>query len=131
MFKNAIAWQCPCDVDLLGSKCKVMAMRVCVTWDPRGVPQRQRGRQLLLEAVHISGALLLALDITIPGPLRERTVVAHFRAAGGSRALGTSLNTVITLCADTSFRAAPSASFPKGSPVLISCHLFLSTHLPS
>ena len=39
----------------------------------------------MVEAVSLLGALLLLLDRRIPGPPRERSVVAYFRARGGAQ----------------------------------------------
>ncbi len=39
----------------------------------------------MVEAVALLGALLLLLDRRIPGPARERSVVAYFRARGGAQ----------------------------------------------
>ena len=49
--------------------------------------QGAEGKQLLLEAVAGLGALLLALERRIPGPSRERGVVAHLRRRGGAQVL--------------------------------------------
>ena len=45
--------------------------------------QNPEGKQLMLEAVALIGALLLALDRQIPGAARERAVVAYYRLKGG------------------------------------------------
>jgi WASH complex subunit strumpellin len=47
--------------------------------------QNSEGRQLLLEAVGLIGALLLALDRRIDGSVRERAVVAYYRLKGGAQ----------------------------------------------
>lgn len=39
----------------------------------------------MVETVALLGALLLLLDRRIPGPARERSVVAYFRARGGAQ----------------------------------------------
>ena len=39
-----------------------------------------------MEAVALLGALLLLLDRRLPGPARERLVVAYFRLKGGAQA---------------------------------------------
>ena len=39
----------------------------------------------MVEAVALLGGLLLLLDRRIPGPPRERSVVAYFRARGGAQ----------------------------------------------
>ncbi len=48
--------------------------------------QNPEGRQLLLEAVALVGALLLSLDRRIDGAVRERSVVAYYRLKGGAQA---------------------------------------------
>ncbi|CAL8464950.1 g4485 [Coccomyxa elongata] len=74
------------------------------------------GRQLLLEAVALVGALLLALDRRIDGAVRERSVVAYYRLKGGAQAVGPSVNQVITLVSSTGFQASakkPPAGYPE------------------
>lgn len=39
----------------------------------------------MVEAAALLGGLLLLLDRRIPGPARERSVVAYFRARGGAQ----------------------------------------------
>jgi Hereditary spastic paraplegia protein strumpellin len=39
----------------------------------------------MVEAVALLGGLLLLLDRRIPGPPRERSVVAYFRSRGGAQ----------------------------------------------
>lgn len=51
-----------------------------------GCEQNAEGRQLLLEAVALVGALLLALDRRTDGAVRERSVVAYYRLKGGAQA---------------------------------------------
>ncbi|KAK9917364.1 hypothetical protein WJX75_003552 [Coccomyxa subellipsoidea] len=73
------------------------------------------GRQLLLEAVALVGALLLALDRRTDGAVRERSVVAYYRLKGGAQAVGPSVNQVITLVSSTGFQASakrPPAGYP-------------------
>ena len=60
---------------------------------PRPMPQTgcvlpyqgPESKQLMVEAVALLGSLLLLLDRRIPGPARERSVVAYFRARGGGQ----------------------------------------------
>ena len=47
--------------------------------------QNPEGKQLMLEAIALIGALLLALDRQIPGAARERAVVAYYRLKGGAQ----------------------------------------------
>lgn len=41
--------------------------------------------QLLVEAAHLLGSLLLLLDRRLGSPTRERVVVAYFRLKGGAQ----------------------------------------------
>ncbi len=50
-----------------------------------GAMQNAEGKQLMLEAIALLGALLLALDRQIPGAVRERIVVAYYRLRGGAQ----------------------------------------------
>eukprot|EP00656_Telonema_subtile_P001385 TRINITY_DN10622_c0_g4_i2.p1 TRINITY_DN10622_c0_g4~~TRINITY_DN10622_c0_g4_i2.p1 ORF type:complete len:1069 (-),score=421.60 TRINITY_DN10622_c0_g4_i2:243-3449(-) len=42
------------------------------------------GKQLICEAVYLYGVMLLLMDMKIPGPVRERLIVAHLRYTGTS-----------------------------------------------
>ena len=70
--------------------------------------QGSEGKQLYCEAIAILGALLLTIDRKLPGPLRERLIVAFFRMKGGLQAAGVSANAVIALFADTGFNPETS-----------------------
>ena len=43
------------------------------------------GKVLVCESVGQLGALLLALDRRLPGPIRERSLVAYYRQKGGAQ----------------------------------------------
>lgn len=47
--------------------------------------QNPEGKQLMLEAIALVGALLLALDRQVHGTIRERAVVAYYRLKGGAQ----------------------------------------------
>jgi WASH complex subunit strumpellin len=49
---------------------------------PSSLLAADSGKQLLAEAVYLYGVILLFLDISIPGPVRERVVVAYYRYRG-------------------------------------------------
>ena len=51
----------------------------------------------MVEAVALLGALQLLLHRAVPGPLRERVLVAHLRFRGGPQALGPLLQEVAAL----------------------------------
>ena len=55
-------------------------------WPRRG-SQALDCSQLLVEAVHLLGSLLLLLDRRLGSPIRERIVVAYFRLKGGAQVL--------------------------------------------
>lgn len=38
----------------------------------------------MCESIYLYGVMLLLIDRLIPGPVRERLIVAHFRARGQS-----------------------------------------------
>ena len=40
------------------------------------------GKRLMCESLYLYGVMLLLIDRLIPGPVRERLIVAHFRARG-------------------------------------------------
>ena len=40
------------------------------------------GKRLMCESLYLYGVMLLLTDRLIPGPVRERLIVAHFRAKG-------------------------------------------------
>ena len=44
----------------------------------------QDGKQLMCEAVYLQGVMLMLMDMQVPGPVRERLVVAHYRHKGES-----------------------------------------------
>lgn len=80
--------------------------------------QHAQGKQLFCEALALFGAVLLALDRRLQGPVRERLVVAYHRLKGGSQAVGPSANAVIALCASTGLLPARRFSPPGGFPAL-------------
>lgn len=59
------------------------------------------GKQLLTESLFLLGTMLLLLDRRIPGAIRERIVVAHFRWKG--EALVPTIDSVRTLARNTGF----------------------------
>ena len=64
-------------MQLLAYRCALRVTPCCL--------QNAEGKQLMLEAVALMGALLLALDRQIPGAMRERAVVAYYRLKGGAQ----------------------------------------------
>ncbi|GIQ84943.1 WASH complex, subunit strumpellin, partial [Kipferlia bialata] len=60
------------------------------------------GKQLLGEAIYLNGVALLLLDLMIPGPVRERILVAYYRWADTPPE---AVVPVIELMRDTGFRA--------------------------
>ena len=47
-----------------------------------GVLMDTDGRQLLAEGLYLYGVMLILLDLKVPGPVRERLLVAHYRHKG-------------------------------------------------
>ena len=70
------------------------------------------GRQLMCEAVYLLGAILLLLDLRIPGLTRERIIVAYYRYQGESRL--TNFDEVCRLCKVSGFQLG--GKVPKGYP---------------
>jgi Hereditary spastic paraplegia protein strumpellin len=68
--------------------------------------QGPEGKQLVVEAIYLLGALLLMLDRRIDGGTRERSVVAYFRVRGGAQAVGPSISRVISLCCSSGYSPA-------------------------
>ncbi|XP_030385833.1 WASH complex subunit homolog 5 [Scaptodrosophila lebanonensis] len=48
------------------------------------VLQDEEGKQLLCESLYLYGVILLILDFHIPGDVRERLIIAHYRYSGSS-----------------------------------------------
>jgi WASH complex subunit strumpellin len=74
------------------------------------------GRQLLCEALYLQGVMLLLLDAKVPGCVRERLVIAHYRSKGEG---AVPIADVAKLCRDTGYRApaiAPAAKRPANYP---------------
>lgn len=79
------------------------------------------GRQLLVEAFALKGVMLLLMDRRIPGPARERLIVAHLRYVGEGSAR--SIEEVAGLCKDSGYlvhplamRRAEAAAAAAGAP---------------
>jgi WASH complex subunit strumpellin len=68
----------------------------------------QRGNgmivQLMCEAMYLMGVMLLLMDRHVPGPTRERLIVAHYRHKGEGVA-GVPIVEVAKLCRDSGYRA--------------------------
>lgn len=60
----------------------------------------------MVEVISLFGALQLLLHRAIPGPLRERILIAHLRFQGGPQALGPLLQDVAVLVGSTRGGAA-------------------------
>ena len=56
------------------------------------------GRQLMSEALYLWGTMLLLLDELVPGPARERLIVAYFRCGGDMHAWRREGGTACTHC---------------------------------
>lgn len=66
-----------------------------------GVLMDPEGKQLMCEALYLYGCMLLLMDMRIPGPARERMIVAYYRYKGA--ALLTNIDAVCRLCRDSGF----------------------------
>jgi WASH complex subunit strumpellin len=67
------------------------------------------GRQLLCEGLYLYGVILLLLDQQIPGSVRERLIVAHYRHKGEGAAV--TIVDLSRLCRDTGYRAPTTQGF--------------------
>ena len=56
-----------------------------IGWSINDILQNQDGRQLLTEAFHLYGLMLWLLEERIPGPVRERIVIAYLRCEGEAK----------------------------------------------
>jgi WASH complex subunit strumpellin len=56
-------------------------------------------RQLMCEALYLLGVQLLIIDEHIPGPVRERCIVAYYRYCAGGGHLGHGHSNVDDVCA--------------------------------
>lgn len=73
------------------------------------------GKQLMCEALYLLGVMLLTMDTKVPGPVRERLIVAHYRHKGES--VTVPIVELAKLCRDTGFRPGEAASKrPVGYP---------------
>jgi len=67
-----------------------------------GVLLHADGKQLLCEAFFMMSVMLILLDRRVPGPVRERIVVSHYRMKGEGSV--TTIEDVMLLCRDTGYR---------------------------
>lgn len=68
------------------------------------------GRQLLCEALYLQGVMMLLLDAKVPGNVRERLVVAHYRSRGEGVV---PIADVAKLCRDTAYRSPTLSTTAK------------------
>lgn len=59
------------------------------------------GRQLLCEAVYLFGVMLLMMETHLPGPTRERVVVAYYRKSGQASSNIENFDDIVRLCRST------------------------------
>ena len=74
------------------------------------------GKQLMTEAIHLYGVMLLLLEMRIPGWTRERMIVAYFRYVGSD--VISDFNGVCKLCRSTGYinGVTTSKNMPKNYP---------------
>jgi WASH complex subunit strumpellin len=78
------------------------------------VLNNMEGKQLVAEAVYLFGTMLLLLDRKIPGPVRERILVAVYRYQGPADA--PLVDDVRKLLAGSGFLPGPTPVVPKDYP---------------
>lgn len=77
------------------------------------VLQDVEGKKLFAEAFYLYGCMLLLMDTLLPGPSREKLIIAYYRYKGGQTAI-TYINEVTKLCSDTGF--TPDGKRPELYP---------------
>lgn len=75
--------------------------------------QDVEGKKLFAEAFYLYGCMLLLMDTLLPGPSREKLIIAYYRYKGGQTAI-TYINEVTKLCSDTGF--TPDGKRPELYP---------------
>lgn len=89
------------------------------------------GKQLACEALFLLGVMLLLLDRRIPGPARERLIVAWYRHKGESSSpSAVPITDLSALCRDTGFNPA-EANNPAKRPADYPCSFFARCPLPA
>jgi WASH complex subunit strumpellin len=76
------------------------------------------GKQLLCEALYLYGTMLLLLEDKIPGPVREKILIAIYRYNIDGRLVN--IDEVCKLCRATGYVPGPQGKKPKNHP----CSLF-------
>jgi len=74
----------------------------------------QEGRALLCEAVWLYGVILIVLERLLPGPIRERFIIAHFRLSNEGGGDISTIESMCKLCKGTGIhppQSTNSASF--------------------
>jgi WASH complex subunit strumpellin len=72
------------------------------------------GRQLLCEGLYLYGVMLLMMDCKLPGPVRERLIVAQYRHKGEGATVP--IVELSRLCRDSGFRGAGAPKRPAAYP---------------
>ena len=75
------------------------------------------GKQLMCEGVYLYGIMLIMLEKHIPGPIREKMIIAFYRYCGGQGNL-TYIDEVCKLCKSTSYNPniVPTKKNPNAKP---------------
>jgi WASH complex subunit strumpellin len=95
-----------------------------ITHTLSGVLLDPEGKQLMCEALYLWGVMLLLMDRRLPGPIRERLIIAHYRHKGESTLVP--INDLATLCRSTGFDPAQPSERPPEYP----CSFFGRCPLP-
>lgn len=74
------------------------------------------GKQLMCEALHLYGVMLLVVDSLFPGVVRERIIVAYHRYAGQKASSDTNIDDVCKLLRSTGFSTLPGSRRPNNYP---------------
>lgn len=74
------------------------------------------GKQLMCEALHLYGVMLLVVDNNFCGILRERIIVAHHRLEGQKASSDTNIDDVCKLLRSTGLSKTPGSKRPPNYP---------------
>ena len=78
-----------------------MSIVVIIYTFPDNILQNVNGRQLLCEVIYLYGEMLLILEESVPGPARERIMMANYRYYGDSSLAN--IEEICKLCKSTGY----------------------------
>jgi WASH complex subunit strumpellin len=79
------------------------------------IVQNVNGKQLMCEMLYLYGVMLLFLEEHIPGPIREKMMIAIYRFNG--EGMVENIEDIFKLCRNTGYLPGPTGKKPKNHPV--------------